>query len=272
VEASVASFPCPKGHRSSFLHPCCDCRRAGFCGSAGQPEHRRGGIGPADADGQQPYFTYAGSQAIDSNTGIAVNVASGDLLVQGQIVRIAGTGLDLNIARAYNSESAEGSTDFGGLWAMESAADVKVIYNTPVSGDATFYGPSGYSNVLTPNGSGGFNAANGLNATLVHNGSGTSTLTFFETGEVYSFNSSGQLTSDADKHGNTVTYGYSSGNLSTITDTRKRTLNVTTNSWGEITKIADPTGRSWNYGYRRGRQHDHLRLHRNPPAVLDHRP
>ena len=101
--------------------------------------------------------------------------------------------------------------------------------------------------------------------TLNSGGTYTRTLT---TGLVINFNSSGQETSTVDLNGLRTTYGYTSGNLTTITDPYN---NVTTFSYssGLLSTIADPAGRvatfthsggdlsgvtlpdssTWGYGY-----------------------
>jgi RHS repeat-associated protein len=77
----------------------------------------------------------------------------------------------------------------------------------------------------------------------------------------YTYNSSGQLTSEADAAGDTLTLSYAtpapgSGNCpssaascETITSASGRALVLGLNSAGEVTTATDPMGRAWTYGY-----------------------
>lgn len=71
-------------------------------------------------------------------------------------------------------------------------------------------------------------------------------------GSVLVFNASGKLTSITDRNGNDMTFTYTNGGLSSITDTVGRTIAVTTNVDGHITNVELPDGREVTYGYTNG--------------------
>ncbi len=117
-------------------------------------------------------------------------------------------------------------------------------------------------------GSGGtYTSPAGDFSTLVQNYGGTWTRTLPD-GSVEQFDTSGNETSVADANGNTTTYTYSSGVLSTvtdpygqvstfaylsgklasITDPAGRTTDVTVSS-GDLTAATDPAGGAWAYAY-----------------------
>jgi YD repeat-containing protein len=78
--------------------------------------------------------------------------------------------------------------------------------------------------------------------------SGTYTFVRQQT-ETYAFNSSGQLTSIADRFGNTTTLSYTSGKLSTVTDSSSRTLTFAYGSNGLVSSVTDPMSRETTYAY-----------------------
>ncbi len=91
--------------------------------------------------------------------------------------------------------------------------------------------------------------APGFSPTTLTYDSTTSTWTYTKwDGSTYVFNSSGQLTSESDRNGNTTTFTYSSGQLATMTDASGRTLTFTWTG-SNITKITDPNSQSVTYTY-----------------------
>jgi len=74
-----------------------------------------------------------------------------------------------------------------------------------------------------------------------------------------SFDSSGRLTSIADRNANTTTLTYTSANLTRITDAVGRSINLTYDSSNRVSSATDPLGRVWRYTYEGTR-------HRRKPA------
>ena len=200
------------------------------------------------AIGDQPYYTYTKWQ-INDHLKVAVNVGSGDLVVHASDLHIQGTRVDLSIERFYNpiattSEHAVLSQH----WALSIAPDVYLQFNS--DGSITYYSPSSTPFVFTPNGSGGFTDPAGLNATLTKASSGVPYhLAFHRNQETYEFDSSGHFIDDEDKNGKQITYNYTSGKMTSITDTQGRTTTLTYNSGGQLITITDPSGRKVQYTY-----------------------
>jgi YD repeat-containing protein len=191
------------------------------------------------------------SQQLTDRSGLSVNVANGNLVVTGNDVEIQGTGLSLNVERFYNSLGVGNAYQVGafGTWLMGSGVDENL---TVVDNHVDFQGPGGWDETFYSNGSGGFTPPPGANANLVENANGSYTLTYDATGEQLNFNSSGYLTSDVDRNGDTLTYTMSATNLSSITDTQGRAITFAYGSTvgsNLITSITDPTGREWQYAY-----------------------
>ena len=79
-------------------------------------------------------------------------------------------------------------------------------------------------------------------STLVQNGGGTWTRTLTD-GTVEQFDTSGNQTSVADANGNTTTYAYSSGRLSTVTDPYNQATTFAYDGSNKLATITDPAGR-----------------------------
>jgi RHS repeat-associated protein len=195
--------------------------------------------------GDQQYYGFWSHQLTDRMT-LKVNVANGNLVLETSDLKIAGTGLDLDLGRTYNSLSGN-STDFGTSWTLNSGGDVHLAIQT--NGDADFQGPSGYVETFAKNTNGSFTSPAGINATLVENAGGDYTRTFHKNSEQYNFDSTGVFTSDVDQNGNTISFAYdTSGTLASITDTQGRVVTVTS-SGGLIGSMTDVASRAVDYTY-----------------------
>ena len=116
----------------------------------------------------------------------------------------------------------------------------QVTYNTVV----VDMGKEQFNFVKQPDGS--YTAPYGYPATLTLS-SGLYTLTT-PRGIKYNFNASGQISSWVCPSGVTISYTYSSGLLSTISNGLGRTLTLNYTS-GNLTSVTDGTGRSIQYGF-----------------------
>jgi RHS repeat-associated protein len=198
--------------------------------------------------GDQSYYTYMRWQ-VNDHLKVAVNVGSGNLVVHASDLHIQGTRVDLSIERFYNpiATTAEHSV-LSQHWTLSIAPDVYLQFNS--DGSITYYSPSSTPFLFTPNGSGGFTDAAGLNATLTKQSSdGAYHLDFHKNQETYEFDSSGRFIDDEDKNSKQITYNYTNGQMTSITDTQSRTTTFTYNSQGQLTTITDPSGRKVLYTY-----------------------
>lgn len=157
-----------------------------------------------NAIGQHPTYTMETHQLTDRSS-LGVNVANGNLTLQANDLNIQGTGLPLTISRVYNSLGLGGAF---GTWLMTPGVDENLTFYDSVN--AMFQGPGGYAVNFYWNGS-AYTPAPGVEANLVKNGGGTYTLTYNASGEQLNFNSSGVLTSDVDRNGDTISFTNSSG-------------------------------------------------------------
>ena len=198
------------------------------------------------------------SYGLTDRMGLAVNVANGNLVLHARDVAIAGTGLPLVVDRLFNDRAADlnETNELGPGWIHSTGSDIWL--DPGVAGDGVVYhGAGGYAVFFQRNADGSFQAPPGEDATLVKNQDGSYTLTWHASGERDGFDGSGNLKSDTDRNGNTLSFAYVPGttDTSTITDTQGRvlTFSYTNASYpNDVTQIADSTGRTWQYAYDAG--------------------
>src|ERR1019366_7015261 len=178
-----------------------------------------------------------------------VNVGSGNLVIETSDLSIQGTGINLSIGSTYNP-LGNYFTQHGSGWIFNFGSDVALQSNS--DGSMTYFDPSGHDWTYQSKSGGGWTDPAGLDADLVAGSNGTHTLTFYHTGEVYSFNSANILVKDTDKNNNSVTFNTDASNASqvdSITDTQGRTTTISRDSSGRVTTITDPLKRTVNYNY-----------------------
>jgi RHS repeat-associated protein len=181
----------------------------------------------------------------DCSCGAAepVNLMSGNFYETNTDINVSGRGPNLNVTRTYNSLGVSTTGPFGYGWSTNLDMNLAESDSDTV---ATVTDEQGSEVVFTL--SGGTWSAPPRNAsTLTQNGS-TWTYSRWD-GESFVFNSSGQLTSQTDRNGNTETFTYNNGgNLTTVTDASGRALTLTW-SGSHISAIKDPDGQTVTYGY-----------------------
>jgi len=174
--------------------------------------------------------------------GDPVNCASGNVSESFTDAKISGRGPGLDLTRTYNSLSALSSGMFGYGWA--SSYGMNLVVNG--DGSVTITEEDGSQVTAEPNGSGGFVLPASADSTLTLSG-GNYTFTRQET-QIFSFNSSGQLTAVSDPNGYSTMLNYTSGRLATVTDSEGRTINFDYGSNGLVSEVVAPAGDTY-YGY-----------------------
>jgi RHS repeat-associated protein len=180
-----------------------------------------------------------------TNCGDPVSTDDGNFFDCVTDLAIPGRGPALSLHRTYNSLWASHDSPFGYGWTDDYNMS---LVNDPYTANAKdVIQEDGSQTVFALSGS-TYTTDSGTFATLVHNGSGTWTFTR-RSRQIFTFNSSGQLTSIADLNGNTTTLTYSSGRLSTVTDPSSRTLSFSYNTAGRVSSVTDSASRTVSYGY-----------------------
>jgi RHS repeat-associated protein len=171
------------------------------------------------------------SFAISDKVSLGVNVGSGNALLTTSDVTVPEIGSSLTLGTSYNSllvgsGVAQGAEGYG--WRQREGVDVQ-LYPASSDNSVTLLGEDGTAGKFTApqSGSHTYGSPSEFQATLTNSPdsscSGSSyELTWHQTGEVMCFNSSGLITSEVDRNGNTTSYSYCGcGHESTITYTPK---------------------------------------------------
>jgi RHS repeat-associated protein len=157
-----------------------------------------------------------------------VNPVTGYLTITQTDLVIPGRGLDLVISRVYQTPAVFYGSDPYDYEAPPVDVGKGWQLNFPYVGTKYLHlwGGTVYKIAWSGN---TFENHEGIHFTLVKNGDNTYTLTSAN-GIVYSFNTSGDITSIKDVDLNTITFTYSSGVLTSISDTTGRTVSLTYSS------------------------------------------
>jgi YD repeat-containing protein len=163
------------------------------------------------------------SFSISDRVQLKVNVGSGDALVTTSDIAIPEMGTSLTLGASYNSlltgsGVAQGAEGYG--WRQREGVDVRLY---PASdGTVTFLGEDGTAGKFTApaSGSSTYGSPAQFHVTLVKSSGGTCgssgyTMTWHATGAVMCFDTSGTLTKEADRNGNTTAYSYDSSGQET---------------------------------------------------------
>ncbi|MGE5398715.1 MAG: DNRLRE domain-containing protein [Chitinophagales bacterium] len=173
-----------------------------------------------------------------------VHIANGNLMLSYSDVNIPGRGIPATITRTYNSRSTYDDGNFGYGW--NSELDMKI---TPVAkGPIQYIDLDRTVHYFEQQTDGTYTSPPGLFLTLIKNGDNTYTITE-KSGLKYNFSSAGLLTSITDARGNNLTYTYTSGKVTTITDPSGRTTAIVYGGNNRVASVTDYGGRQTTYGY-----------------------
>jgi RHS repeat-associated protein len=195
-------------------------------------------INPTANTGFEPWYPYVGG---------LVNGVTGNVWYSAKDLSVRARAFDLSIHRSYNSLLGTQTGPLGNGWTFNYNEKLVVNPDTTV----TWNDPDGSQHTFTPKGtSGGYSAPRGVTARLVKNADTSFTLWRLD-GTRETFDSSGKLTSIAEKNGNKMTLSYVGGTskLATIADDSGIILVFTYDGSNRITSIKDPINRYVNYSY-----------------------
>ena len=156
------------------------------------------------------------SFSISDKVSLRVNVGSGDALLTTSDITVPEIGSQLTLGTSYNSllvgsGVAQGAEGYG--WRQREGVDVQ-LYPASSDNSVTLVGEDGTAGKFTPAAGNTYNSPAVFHASLLSSPSSGAcsgsaySLTWDQTGEVMCFNSSGLITSEADRNGNTTAYSY----------------------------------------------------------------
>lgn len=157
-------------------------------------------------------------------------------------------GIAASFGRTYNGNDTSPST-LGAGWTHDFNATLSV---DPPTGNVTFRDPTGGVSRYVKQLDASYLGDPGITATLTGDPTTGWTLKALS-GERITFNPAGQATTDRDRLGQGVSFGYANGRLDTVTDSLGHTLTLaygtTGAATGMLTEVMASDGRSTAYGY-----------------------
>jgi RHS repeat-associated protein len=180
--------------------------------------------------------------------GKPVNCATGNQVETQADLAVAGRGPGLKLTRTYDSQLAAKQSSpgpFGYGWTGPYSAHLEVNEEL---GRATVYQDDGSTVRFLKSGEQWVPSGELVQATLVKEGSSYLYTPSDQT--TLHFNSTGQLTSEADRNGNTLTMSYNAEKrLEAVTDPASRKLSLKYNSEGFVESAEDPMKHVVKYTY-----------------------
>jgi RHS repeat-associated protein len=179
------------------------------------------------------------------NFGSSAHAASGNLSHSQELFSVRGIGPEPGMSLYYNSlDPVNGSLGLG--WSHDY--DISLTQN---SDDSVLLREGNWRRRLYALSGGTYAAQPQDYSTLVKNPDNTYTITH-KNGLKYLFSADGAIASIIDRNDNTLTFTYSGGKLTTVTDSANRTATLTHDGDGHITSVTDPAGKSYTLGYGGG--------------------
>ncbi|ENM5774716.1 LysM peptidoglycan-binding domain-containing protein [Vibrio mimicus] len=184
------------------------------------------GLGNYDVLGQ------AGIKLSGTN-GLNINASTGNLVIRGNDHSLVSRGLDLSLARTYNSQGTKSDFD-GDNWRFSFEKHIKAVGNnlqlTTGDGHVTLFKLQEDGSYLSAAGSGAHDTIHKVGSNWVYT-EGSTGIT-----ETYRA-SDGRLLSTEDKHGNKITYRYNGNQLAAISGASGEELHFIYNDKGQLTRL-----------------------------------
>jgi RHS repeat-associated protein len=210
-------------------------------------------IGPVDcAASESVGGGNAAQKGCECSSGDPVNTRTGEFYENNTDLAVPGIGPAVAVTRTYSTSSAEADGAFGfgttGNFGAKLVVDIDGDSTSPNPRQVHIVQENGATVSFTRAADGSYPAAPRVLATLSRDSS-TGKWTFVrDKTEVFIFDSLGALQSLADLNGNTVTFGYAGGKVTSITGSGGRVLNLTWAS-GHVSGMTDSASRSVSYAY-----------------------
>ncbi len=171
-----------------------------------------------------------------------VNTLTGNYTNTVTDFTLPGRGLNVAFTRTYNSQGA-GTAALGPGWT--DAYAVGLVLNG--DGTITFTDENGAQYVYRPNGSGGWLTPAGGRSSLTSIGGGYQLLRHDQVR--YAFDSTGLLQRETDRNGNALTFAYTAGLLTQVSDPVGRIVTLGYGANNRLATVAGPPSRQVSYGY-----------------------
>jgi RHS repeat-associated protein len=189
----------------------------------------------------------AASSSATATNGEPINMIGGNFLASRHEFALPNRDNPIDFSLSYSSTSANQLGAVGMGW--QHSYQIAAIPTTDGTGNVIILNPDGRMDQYTPNGSGGFNAPQGVYDTLNLTG-GLYKVTHKDR-SIYNFNTKGLINTIVSANGITQTTGYNAaGQLTTITDSNNRSFTLAYDAdTGMLNTVTDPSGRVVTYTY-----------------------
>lgn len=187
----------------------------------------------------------ANKPTLNVSTGSSTNIMSGNFFHSQTLFATSGVQLPISIDLNYASLNAyKGALGTGWHHSYE-------LFLVVQSGKVFFRNGDGSITTYTLNATGTYDSPTGNYSTLAKNVDGTFTIKYRD-GLKHNFGTDGRLTSIVDHYGNSLSFNYQNGDLTTITDSAQRQVILnydTTVAPHRITDITDPAANKYYFDY-----------------------
>jgi RHS repeat-associated protein len=180
-----------------------------------------------------------------------VDCATGNFTETYSDTAVSGPGFNLTLERSYNSLAAASATSPGPLGYGWTSSFRSSLEFPSGSTDVIVHQDNGSQARFYVDAAGEYESTARVQATLTALSGGGFEFALPDRSK-FTFNVSGQLTSESDANGNTTTMAYTSGQMTSVTDPAGRSLTFTYNSNGTVATVTDPASHTVNYTYAGG--------------------
>lgn len=177
-----------------------------------------------------------------------IDCATGNQTEEQTDLVLGGRGPALHVTRTYNSQAAA-KAESAGVWGYGWSGPYSSHLKFEESGKVTVVQENGATATFYPDGGGGYNAGEWVQATLAKEGE--SYVFTLPDQERLTFNSEGWLTKHEDRNGNALAVTQFLGLVLKVKDDAGREL-VFGYTEGKVTSVEDPMGRKVKYAYESG--------------------
>jgi RHS repeat-associated protein len=196
---------------------------------------------------------------------LAVDAATGNLVVGGRDVSLAGAGSPLILDRVYDN-GVNASTGLGTGWSTNFDRGIRFESSAVV-----FYSASGDPVLFPAEATGGYSSAGGATVTKVAESPERTYLLRQNSGDTLYFSANGYLTADLDlagrgfvvrydtsgritlaqqtASGRSLSFDYAGGALTSVTDSAGRKTTYSQDAAGRLGQVTSPTGGTTTFSY-----------------------
>ncbi|WP_373862740.1 DNRLRE domain-containing protein [Listeria newyorkensis] len=179
--------------------------------------------------------------------GGEVNATNGNFLFSETDFELEGRGPSINISRTFNSQN-----DQVGLFGKGWTSTLETRVAEQANGDVMLFESDNKTQLFTKKGT-GYEAPAGVYSELTKTATGY--LMVEQDKSEVAFNTAGQLLTEKDPNGNVLTYAYTSGKLTGITDASGRKVSLGYAGGGaQVTKVTGPENRDVTFTYDAAKQ------------------